>query len=108
MLISLILPGFSLGAYFRQLQFEEDRVDCRRHGCDALGPLGLNWPVAAAPADTMGLGMQCISDDGLPCGSAGAAQDLLDLTHTHCDGPLKNYLRFCTRLSMEIERIDPN
>ena len=109
MLISLILLGFSLELISGSYNLKRTEWAVVRHGCDALGPLGLNWPVAAAPADTMGLGMpQCISDDGLPCGSAGAAQDLLDLTAHTVTAHLKKLFAICTRLSMQIERIDPN
>lgn len=78
-----------------------------RHGCDALGPLRLSWPLAAAAADTVGLGIQR-KPGGLPRGSAGAAQDLLDLTAHTATAHLKELFVICTRLSMEIESIDPN
>ena len=78
-----------------------------RRGCDALGPLRLSGPLAAAAADTVGRGIQCIPD-GLPRGSAGAAQDLLDLTAHTVTAHLKELFVICTRLSMEIESIDPN
>ena len=105
--ISLILPGFSLELISGSCVLRRTEWAVLRRGCDALGPLRLSGPLAAAAADTVGRGIQHIPD-GLPRGSAGAAQDLLDLTAHTVTAHLKELFVICTRLSMEIESIDPN
>lgn len=55
MLISLILPDFSLELISGSYILKKTEWAVLRHGCDALGPLRLDQPLAAAPADTVGL-----------------------------------------------------
>ena len=64
-----------------------------RLSCEAEGPLGLNWPFVAAPAELAGLGMpQRIPNPSRPRGGARNSPGPVGLACTHCDSPLKKII----------------